>query len=274
MTRLRILTVDDEPLALRRLKVLLQRIHQVDHVGQASGCSDALTKIEALQPDVVLLDIKMRDGSGFEVLEVLRRQSNPPNVIFVTAYDQFAVRAFDTQITDYLLKPVERERLLRALGRAEQRLALSDAEQRVEELQQIVRQLRNCPDGSAATAYQSEFWVKGSGTVVRVSVDSIECVGSEGEYIGIQTPTGKHLLRSSIRQFLEQVEPGIFAQIHRGWVVRQSSITGLCSRGPDGPEVILRSGRRLPAGRVYLRELRRRLQRPPGVATQVRSYAL
>ena len=111
MIPLRVLTVDDELLALRRMKLLLQTIAQAEQVGEASSCGEALSKIDQLRPDVLLLDIKMRDGSGFDVVDAIAQRPNPPAVIFVTAFDQFAARAFDSAAADYLLKPVERERL-------------------------------------------------------------------------------------------------------------------------------------------------------------------
>src|SRR5437899_9024894 len=142
MSMFRVLTVDDEALALRRLKLLLQAMPYVEHVGEASSCAEALAEIAALAPDAVLLDIKMRDGDGFEVIEALAERPNPPAVIFVTAFDHFAVRAFENAVVDYLLKPVERERLARALRRASQQLRSIDAAQRLSEMQEVVRNLR------------------------------------------------------------------------------------------------------------------------------------
>jgi two-component system LytT family response regulator len=100
MSVLRVLTVDDELLALKRLKLLLQAIPYVEHVGEASSCAEALSEIAALGPDVILLDIKMRDGDGFEVIEALAERPNPPLIIFVTAFDHYAVRAFDSAVVD------------------------------------------------------------------------------------------------------------------------------------------------------------------------------
>jgi two-component system LytT family response regulator len=253
---IRVLTVDDEPLALRRLKVLLRGIKHVEHVGEAEGRADALAKVETTAPDVVLLDIMMRDGSGFDVVERLSRSARTPVVIFVTAFDQFAIRAFDSSVADYLLKPVERDRLLRALERASQRLAHVDAEQRLAELQIIVRQLRDARREPNGPLYDTEFWVRTATGLVQVPVDAIEVVGSEDEYISLRTASGSHLIRSSLRQFCDRVEPGLFVRVHRKWLVRRSSIAELSIRRMGRPEVVLRSGTRLPAGRVYLKALR------------------
>lgn len=263
MSVLRVLTIDDEVLALRRLKLLLQTIAQVDHVGEANSCRDAIAKIDTLKPDAVLLDIKMRDGSGFDVVEAISQRTDGPAVIFVTAFDEFAVQAFDSAVADYLLKPVERDRLTRALDRVHRRHKLLDAEQRVDELHQIVRALRSARQGDHA--YESEFWLRSSGGLVRVPVDTIESVSSEDEYIAIHTASGSHLMRGSIRQFSERVEPGLFVRIHRRWLVKQTAIAELRTRALSSAEIVLRNGQRLPAGRVYLKELRRTVQ---GVARQ------
>lgn len=255
MTPLRVLTVDDEQLALRRLKLLLQTMPQVDHVGEAGNCCDALDRINELRPNVVLLDIKMRDGSGFQVVEALAERPNPPAIVMVTAFDQFAARAFDSAVVDYLLKPVERDRLARALARVQQRLKSVDAEQRADELQQILRNLRAVPNGDG-DRYETEFWLRNSSGLVRVPVDAIDYVSSADEYISIHTPSGAHLMRGSIRQFAHRVEPGLFVRVHRRWLVKRSAIAELCTRQTGRAEVVLRNGLRLPAGRVHVKQLR------------------
>jgi len=260
MTPLRIVTVDDEPLALKRLKLLLQTIPQAEHVGEAGSCAEALAKINQLRPDLLLLDIKMRDGNGFDVVEAIAQRSNPPLVIFVTAFDQFAAQAFDSAVTDYLLKPVERDRLVRALVRADQQLRAKDAGQRVDELQQVLRNLRASRNGEDDPPFETEFWLRGPGGLVRVPVDAIDCVSSADEYVAIHTASGSHLMRGSIRQFEERVEPGLFVRVHRRWLVRRSAISELSTKRIGGTEVVLRNGKRLPAGRVHLKQLRQSIQ--------------
>jgi two-component system LytT family response regulator len=247
-------------LALRRLKLLLQTIPQAEHVGEASSCSEALSRINELRPDVVLLDIKMRDGNGFEVVEAIAQRPSPPSVIFVTAFDQFAAQAFDSAVADYLLKPVERERLVRALSRVERQFQAKDAEQRVDELQQILRNLRASRTGDDRPAFETEFWLRGSAGLVRVPVDAIDFVGSADEYVAIHTPSGSHLMRGSIRQFADRVQPGLFVRVHRRWLVRRSAIAELSTRRIGRTEIVLRNGLRLPAGRVHLKNVRQIIQ--------------
>jgi DNA-binding LytR/AlgR family response regulator len=256
MSPLRILTVDDEQLALRRLKLLLQTMPRVEHVGEAGNCCDALERINALRPDLVLLDIQMRDGNGFQLVEALAGRPNPPAIVMVTAFDQFAARAFDSAVVDYLLKPVERDRLARALDRVETRLKALHAEQRADELQQVLRNLRAAPNGNGGTPYETEFWLRSSSGLVRVPVDAIDYVSSADEYVSIHTASGAHLMRGSIRQFAHRVEPGLFVRVHRRWLVKRSAIAELSTRQSGGAEVVLRNGLRLPAGRVHVKQLR------------------
>jgi two-component system LytT family response regulator len=256
MSLLRVLTVDDEVLALKRLKLLLQATPYIEHVGEASSCAEALSEIATLAPDVVLLDIKMRDGDGFDVVEALAERPNPPAIIFVTAFDHYAVRAFESAVADYLLKPVERERLTRALRKVRQEMRSADAEQRLSEMQEIVRNLRSLSAGRRAKPFETEFWLRGSAGLVRVPIDVIDCVSSEDDYVAIHTPGGSHLMRGSIRQFEHRVEPGCFVRVHRRWLVRKNAITELRTPRFGGSEVLLRTGKRLPVGRVYLKHLK------------------
>jgi DNA-binding LytR/AlgR family response regulator len=262
MSVLRVLTVDDEALALRRLKLLLQAMSGVEQVGEARGCVEALSMISHCTPDLVLLDIKMRDGTGFEVVEALAERSNAPAIVFVSAFDHFAVQAFETSIVDYLLKPVERDRLEKALIRVRQHLQATDAEQRLSEMRELVRNLRSLARAATATPFETEFWLRGAAGLVRVPVDAIDCVSSEDEYVAIHAGGRSHLMRSSIRQFESRVEPGLFVRVHRRWLVQRRAIAELHSPRLGRAEVVLRNGRRVPAGRVHLKHLRQALREP------------
>jgi two-component system LytT family response regulator len=255
MNPLRVLNVDDEALALRRLEILLRAMPNVEQVGQAKGVREALTKIDDLAPDVVLLDIKMRDGTGFDLIEALTRRSIVPVVIFVTAFDRFAVRAFETSAIAYLLKPIEGDRLALALQKARHRLNEIDAEQRIAELREIIRSLRSEVDEGDAR-YASEFWLKSNSSLVKVPVDSIECVCSEDEYVRLHAASGSYLMRGSIRQLQQRLDPGRFVRIHRRWLVRKAAIARLQTSSLGGTIVLLNSGMRLLAGRVYGKRLR------------------
>jgi two-component system LytT family response regulator len=255
---LRVLTVDDEVLALRRLKVLLRALPHVDHVGEASSCKEALSAVEQLSPDLLLLDIKMRDGDGFSVAEALG--SCPPAIVFVTAFDHYAVRAFERAAVDYLLKPIERDRLLQAVGRTRRRLRSIDADQQIGEMQEVIRNLRSAASGRTDSPYETEFWLKGESGVLRVPLESIECASSEDDYVSLHSAAGCHFVRSSLRSFERRVEPGHFVRVHRRWLVRKSRIEELRTPRTGGAEIILRSGKTVPVGRVFLKQLRNSLK--------------
>lgn len=256
MTPLRVLAVDDEVLALRRLRLMLQAMPYVEQVGEADGVRDALAKIESLAPDVLLLDIRMRDGSGFDLVQALARRATAPAIVFVSAFNRFAVRAFETSAVDYLLKPIERDRLGKALQRARERRGEADAVQRVAELQEIIGNLRAAAADEGDPAYEPEFWVRKGNALVKVPVDSIEWVASEDEYVRLNTATDSYLMRGSIRQLESRLDPARFVRIHRRWLVRKAAIVELRAVGLGRVEAVLRSGKHFKAGRVYGRRLR------------------
>ena len=256
MNRLRVLTVDDELLALRRLRLLLQAMPHVELVGEASSCKEAIEAIAKLAPDVVLLDIRLRDGDGFDVLEWIGNRPNPPAVIFVTAFDHYAVRAFERAVIDYLLKPIERDRLAQAISRAHHQMRSLEAEHRMSEMQEVLRNLRAAAAGRSDTPYETEFWLRGASGLVRVPLEAIESASSEDDYVALHTQTGSHLMRGSLRKFEARVEPGHFVRVHRRWLVRWYAIAELRTRRTGGGEVNLTSGKKVPVGRAYLKRLR------------------
>ncbi|WP_129793052.1 LytTR family DNA-binding domain-containing protein [Sphingosinicella sp. CPCC 101087] len=257
MTVLRILTVDDEPLALLRLEQALRRIPDVAHVGAAASCREALDSIHSLRPDVVLLDISMRDGSGFDVVDRLNGEA-PPAIVFVTAFDHFAVRAFETKAVDYVLKPVSSQRLGEAIGRARDRLESVDAANQLAELRLVVDELRReLRDGKAAVT-RAELWIRGNvGGYVRIFSDEIEWVKAEDDYVRLHVGDKSYLMRSSLRALAPKIDADRqFVRVHRAALVRKSAIRAV-HRLPIGRlEVELQSGQRIPTGRVYARQLK------------------
>lgn len=264
MTTLRVLIVDDEPLARRRLHLILTQANAgVDVVGQSDSCAAAIAAIAELDPQVVLLDIRMRDGTGFDVLDRLPPDRSPA-VIFVTAFDDSAVRAFDVSAVDYLLKPVAAARLAGALDRARERLAQRDADERLAELRLVVANLREATRERGACRLESEFWIRGTGAaLVRIDVADIVWIGVEDDYVRIHTEAGSALMRESLQGLHARLDPQTFVQIHRAAIVRLTAIERMSRGGGVRAEVVLRGGLRLQAGRVYSRALSKRLGRPP-----------
>jgi len=259
MKPVRILTVDDEPLALRRLQLILSEMRGVEHVGSATSCRDAVRRIKERSPDIVLLDIRMRDGTGFDVVDRLD-DAKVPAVIFVTAFNDYASRAFEVSAVDYVLKPVQYDRLHQAIERAQQRLAARDAEDRVAELRQVVTALRARIEAEAPQRYEAELWVRGHrSNVIRVAVASVDWIAAEVDYVRLHVGERSFLLRDSIAGLQKRLDPEAFIRIHRATLVRIGAIAEI-KRHPLGfPEVHLTCGQRLRVGRVYAKSLRQRI---------------
>ncbi|WP_447765913.1 LytR/AlgR family response regulator transcription factor [Sphingopyxis panaciterrae] len=256
MTELTVAIVDDEPLALRRLELILARLANVHHVGSAGGCVEGQSLVARTRPDVLLLDIRMRDGNGFDLLETLDPEARPA-VIFVTAFDHFAIRAFEAAAVDYVLKPIEPERLENALARARDRLASDNARERFAEMQGVVENLRARIAEHEPSDCKTELWVRGpTGSLSRISLDAIDWVSSEDDYIRLHTRAGTHLLRLSIRGLERQIDPHRFVRVHRRALVRIDSIVELNRTALGRNSVLLGSGELVPTGRIYLRQLR------------------
>jgi two-component system LytT family response regulator len=255
MTPLRVLVVDDEKLAVRRLVILLRRMTGLETIGEAHGVRDAISKIETLSPDVVLLDIKMRDGDGFDVVDALARSVLAPSVIFVTAFDRYAVQAFEASAIGYLLKPVEPEQLARALDKARLQREARDAAQRIAELREVICQLRADACEESET-HETDLWLKRGSGLVRVPLETINLVSSEDDYVRLHTAAESYLMRGSIRQFEQKLGTSRFIRIHRRWLLRKTEIAGVRSLPLGRTAVVLRSGQQLVAGRVYGKALR------------------
>jgi two-component system LytT family response regulator len=256
VTTLNILAVDDEPLALLRLEQVLARIPGIKLVGSATGCAEAIQMVRTLRPDVLLLDITMRDGSGFDLINRLPAE-HACTVIFVTAFDYFAVRAFETSAVDYVLKPVSVARMREAIERARNRINMSDAVGQMVELRAIVEGLRAKLREERTGARGAEFWIRGGGGgLVRVLPEDIEWIQSEEDYVRLHTRGGSFLMRGSIRGLSLKLDADKFVRVHRNALVRRSAIRIIHRRPVGGLVVELQSGARVAAGRVYAKHLR------------------
>jgi DNA-binding LytR/AlgR family response regulator len=250
MSRLRVLIVDDEPLAIRRLQIALQRVPEVELVGVANDGAAALEEISARDPDVVLLDIKMPGLGGFEVAEALDA-ANAPLVIFVTAFDRFAVKAFEAHALDYLVKPVEFERLVAALGRARQRRDQQTQAAELEELKAVLAQLRAPEAETPEARFETEFWVRDRQGYVRVPVARIEWIDAERDYVRLHAGGRAYMLRDTMQRLEERLDPAAFARIHRSVIVQIARVEGIRKTATGALRVVMSSGAELPIGRRH-----------------------
>jgi two-component system LytT family response regulator len=254
---LRVITVDDEPLALRRLHHMLEEIPNVEHVGSASGCASALALIEREKPDLILLDVCMRDGTGFDLLDRLPDWL-VPTVIFVTGFDIYATNAFDVRAVDYLLKPFDLARLRLALERARNTLDARQSVERIRELREVVISLREGLQARMPARFEQEFWIRRQGGgYVRIAAHDIDSVVADDDYVKIRTGGREHLMRETVKGMHARLDPLQFIRIHRSAVVRIAAVKEFRRNHTGGLEASMRDGTLLPVGRVYAKSLRK-----------------
>ncbi len=257
MSSLRVLAVDDEPLALQRIAWCLADCPDVEIVGKAQSGHAALELVRSQRPNVLLLDIEMPVMGGFDVVEALDVRQ-PLEVIFVTAFDEFAVRAFELSATDYLLKPLQLGRLVQALERARTRLAARESDVRVAELQEIVANLRNARHTPDAR-YDTELWVSERDARVRIPIQKIERIEAYGDYVRLRVGERERLLRARLADIEGRLDPRIFVRIHRSQIVRRDLIVALRRKPTGRIHAILADGTEHPVSRGQLGMLRERL---------------
>lgn len=236
--QLKVLVVDDEPLATERLQLLLARCAGVDLVGTASDGEGACRMAEALGPDLLLLDVAMPGMDGIDVARALASSRPAPAVIFVTAFDQFAVAAFEVEAVDYLMKPVDPERLNRALDRARTYLERRSA-------------AGTEAPAPAQSKYLEEFWASDLTGLVRIAVRDIDRISAERDYMRLHVGRRSWLIHHSMSSLEEGLDPALFIRLHRSAIVRRDFIKGF-QRNPSGRWIArLADETEQPVGRLY-----------------------
>lgn len=264
MRKLRAFLVDDEPLALRRLAVTLDAIDDVEVVGSSTSARGSIGEIAKLKPDVLFLDISMPSLDGFDLVEKLGAQ-DVPEVVFVTAYDEHAVRAFGISAVDYLLKPFAPERLKRAVERVRAAVAARGDRERIERLEAIVATVDEAEKEEApADAYEDSLWVHRNRELVRVPIPSVEWIEAERDYVRLHSAEGGGLLRTTLSALEAKLDPAIFIRIHRSAICRRDSISTLRRKRSGALTVSLTSGAEVPVGRSYVKGLRELLSQIRG----------
>jgi two-component system, LytTR family, response regulator len=238
----RAVIVDDEPLAREGVLLRLERFQDIEVVAECEDGSSAIEKILELSPDLVFLDVQMPDMDGFEVLRSLPQRSLP-EVIFLTAYEHHAVRAFEVHALDYLLKPLDDERFAAAIERARQ------AEHTDSRLRSAERLLQLLKDESAV--YVERFPVKVGARIQVVRAQTIDWIAAAGDYVELHSKGHSHLLHETMNSMEQQLDPGQFLRIHRSRIVRLALIEE--ARCIDNREYVVRlaDGSEHRSGRTY-----------------------
>lgn len=256
MQSLRVAIVEDEAASVRRLQSLLQAMTGVDLVGVAGDGDSGLHMVRDLKPDAVFLDISMPGMDGIGVARALSL-SNGPEIVFATAHAEFAVQAFDLSAVDYVLKPVEAERVASAIERARARIRASSAEERAGRLQMALHAMTNPPgDGDGPI---STLWVTDGRGRTRLELSAVERLEADRDYVRIHAGERAYLIRTTLQALCAKLDGAQFIRIHRSAAVRLSSVRGLRRRITGSIVAQLASGVDAPVGRAYLNELRTRL---------------
>ncbi|HEV2697851.1 MAG TPA: response regulator [Terriglobales bacterium] len=230
------MVVDDEPLARSNVRVVLRNDPEIEFIGECGSGAEALVAIREKTPDLLFLDVQMPECDGFDVLEMLGRNL-PAAVVFVTAYDQFALRAFEAGALDYLLKPFDDARFCRALDRAKEKLAHHKHPARP--LDRIV--------------------IKETGQVSFVKVSEIDWIEAADYYTCLHVGTKTHLLRRSMSELEQELDPAVFCRIHRSSIVNIARVDTLKLNSEGEYEVVLNHGIKLRLSRRYRKQAQLRL---------------
>lgn len=258
---LRVLVVDDEPLGRERVLDLLAEETGVEVVGTASDGAQAVEAIRALQPDLVFLDVQMPHMSGLEVVQAIGPAAMPATV-FVTAYDQYALDAFDSAAIDYLVKPFRDERFREALRRARRLVqagSITKLHEQLIALLQVGAPAATPPEPPPAPRYLERIAVQMKGRVYVVPVERIEYVTASGPYVELFADGRRHLIRESMQHLEEQLDPVRFVRIHRSAIVRLDLIQTLLRSEGSEYHVIMKGGARFRVGRSRREVLEQRL---------------
>ena len=242
--KIRTIIVDDEPLARERVKRFLRDEKDIDVIGECGNGADAVKAIRSARPDLVFLDIQMPEKNGFEVIRSLDG-NQLPTVVFVTAYDQYALQAFDVHALDYLLKPFNRDRFQRAVGRARDQIEDRHRGDLDERLTSLIENLKT------EKKYLDRLVVKTVGRVFFLKTDEIDWIEAAGNYVRLHVGKESHMIRETMNGIEGKLDPDKFIRIHRSTVVHIDRIKELHPMFSGDYAVMLRDGTELALSRNY-----------------------
>ena len=256
---IRTLIVDDEPLARRGLELRLKEATDVQIVGQCSNGREALNAIAELAPDLMFLDIQMPGLSGIDVVKQVPTESMPM-VVFVTAFDKFAIDAFESHALDYLLKPVDEERLARALDRVrgewQQKQALAQREQLMALIADLSGKGEIEPEALAAVGqpvrrYATMLPIRSGRETLRLDVDTIDWIDAAGDYMCLHAGGQTHVLRATMKELEDMLDPSVFQRVHRSTIVNLARVRSLRPHVNSECFLRLQSGQEIKLSRSF-----------------------
>ena len=257
---IRTILVDDEPLATQGLQLRLQAFDDVEIVASAANGREAIRQIKTHKPDLVFLDIQMPGFDGFSVIQGLM-EVEPPLFVFVTAYSDHAIRAFEAQATDYLMKPVEEDRLADTLERVRQRLAERKGVEEAGRLKEALAEHApeaaeamvdgTTDEGPSSSRYEKLINIKDRGQIFRVDVDSIERIDAAGDYMCIYTGDNTLILRETMKFLEKRLDPRRFQRVHRSTIVNLDLVRQVKPHTNGECFLVLESGAQVKVSRSY-----------------------
>jgi two-component system LytT family response regulator len=250
MEKIRVLIVDDEPLAREGIRMRLQPAPDIEIIGECRNGREAVAAILRDAPELVFLDIQMPRMDGFAVIEAVGAQ-RMPQVIFVTAYDEHALRAFEVHALDYLLKPMDGSRFAEALARARDRIRGKNLEAIAAQLQQMMSALKGEKD------YLERLSIKSAGRILLLGVDEIDWIEAADNYVQVHAGQASHLLLSTMNSLETRLNPQQFLRIHRSTIVNLKRIKELHPMFHGEFRVILQDNTQLTSGRSYSKNLQK-----------------
>ena len=256
---IRTILVDDEPLATQGLRLRLEAHDDVEIVATAANGREAIRAIKTQKPDLVFLDIQMPGFDGFSVISGMM-EVEPPLFVFVTAYNEHALRAFEAQAVDYLMKPVEEDRLAATLDRVRQRLTEKRGAEEVERLKEALAEhapeaaeelADAAPEGPASNRFEKMINIRDQGQIFRVDVDTIERIDAAGDYMCIQTGENTLIIRETMKDLEKRLDPRRFQRVHRSTIVNLDLVRQVKPHTNGECFLVLDSGAQVKVSRSY-----------------------
>jgi two-component system LytT family response regulator len=264
------LIVDDEPAAIEGLRLRLEAFPQIQVIAEANSVAEAIRAINTQMPDLIFLDIEMPEQSGFDLIRQLQPEQCPA-IVFVTAFHQHAVKAFEVRALDYLLKPVKRERLAEAIARVSEVTAIRAGKaQLLAAVAELSTEEQNPSSGSAAdktTAAEPQYCIESQKLVIQdgrnpiqlIPYQDIIWIDAAGDYMCVHTQAETHVMRARLKSLIDERLPDVFVRIHKSTVVNLTYIESLQPLSNSEYKAILLNGKSLKVSRTYAKALRQRL---------------
>ena len=244
MKKIRTLIVDDEPLARRGIRAQLKEEADIEIIAECGNGRDAVALLEEQKPDLVFLDVQMPELDGFGVIEAIGVE-RLPTVIFVTAYDKYALRAFEVHALDYLLKPFDPERFTTALQRARAQIEHKHISDLSDRLQDLIDDLK------AGPKYAERIVIKSAGRIFFLGIEEIDYIEAADNYVRLHAGRASHLLRETMSGIEKRLDPARFMRVHRSTIINVRRIKELHALFHGEYEITLLDGTRLTSGRGY-----------------------